>query len=376
MNRFHRRFPSRFGLIAFCAFLPVFLLAPAFARRSMPTFKVGVITRSFLPKPPYNWRHARTHSLLTVIWYPASPSSAEQPQAVGPARAPLFLAGSAAPNAKLVAMPARFPLVVLSHGTGGSAMQMAWLGSYLAAHGYIAAAVNHPGNNALEPYTVQGFSFWWLRATDLSVVIDHMLADPRFGPRIDRTRIGAAGFSLGGYTMMAIGGGITNPQAVIAYCNSSRSHGTCNIHEFPGLVPKAMRLIRTDPEFRAAFSRGDRSYRDPRVRAIFAIAPAIGVAFSPETLAEISIPVEIVVGAADPIAPPADNAVYLARHIQGAELVILPGGVAHYTFLDRCAPAGLKLLPEYCRNAPGVNRLSGHRKVAAMAVQFFGVALR
>jgi len=48
---------------------------------------------------------------------------------------------------------------------------------------------------------------WWERARDLSAVIDGMLSDPTFMPRIDRQRIGAAGFSLGGYTMIAIAQG-------------------------------------------------------------------------------------------------------------------------------------------------------------------------
>lgn len=343
----------------------------AFASPATHTYKVGVAARAFIPNPPYNWRGAHTHALLTTIWYPAAPSSVEKPQLIGPPGSPLFLAGSAAPNAKLAASPSRFPLVLLSHGTGGSGMQLAWLGEYLAAHGYIAAAVNHPGNNALEPYTIEGFTLWWLRAHDLTVALNHLLDDRTFGPHIDRARIGAAGFSLGGYTMMEIAGGVTNQQAVIDYCNSPRSRGTCNIHEFPDLVAKAEDLLKTDSDFAAAFAEGDKSYRDPRVRAVFAIAPALGPAFSPQALAKISIPVQIVVGAADPLAPPADNAEYFARHIRGAKLVILPGGVAHYTFLEPCTPSAAKQLPAYCDNAPGVNRVRVHDQVATMAAQFF-----
>lgn len=254
-------------------------------------------------------------------------------------------------------------------------MQLAWLGEYLAAHGYIAAAVNHPGNNALETYTIQGFTLWWLRAHDLSVVLDKLLGDRTFGPRIDRTRIGAAGFSLGGYTVIEIAGGITSPQAVVDYCNSPRSRGTCNTHEFPDLLQKAEALRKTDPKFATAFAAGDRSYRDPRVRAVFAVAPGLGAAFSPQALAKISIPVEIVAGAADPVAPPPDNAEYLAHHIPGAKLVILPGGVAHYTFLQPCTPAGTKHLRTYCGDAPGVNRVHVHDKVSAMAARFFAAHL-
>lgn len=363
--------------LALAAYALVIALAcqSAFAAPSAASFKIGVATRAFIPNPPYNWRGARTHALLTTIWYPAAPSSVEEPQTIGPPGQPLFLAGSAAPDAKLAASPSRFPLILLSHGTGGAAMQLAWLREYLAAHGYIAAAINHPGNNALEPYTLQGFTLWWLRAHDLTVALDHMLADRTFGPRIDQSRIGAAGFSLGGYTMIEIAGGITNPQAVIDYCNSPRSHGACNIPEFPNLVGEAENLLKTDSQFAAAFVEGDRSYRDPRIRAVFAIAPALGVAFSSQDLAKISIPIEMVVGAADPMAPPADNAEYFGHHIHSAKLVILPGGVAHYTFLEPCTPAAAKQMPAFCDNAPGVNRVRIHDKVAAMAAQFFAAHL-
>jgi predicted dienelactone hydrolase len=362
-----------------CALSLVCVSRPAFATGSSKTFKVGIANRSFVPNGSpngsYDWRAAKTHALLVTVWYPAGASAVERPRTLGPPGAPLFIAGSAASDAEFPQLPRRFPLVLLSHGTGGSAMQLAWLGTYLAAHGYIAAAVNHPGDNSLEPYTLQGFILWWLRARDLSVVLDHLLADPLFGPRIDKGRIGAAGFSLGGYTMIEIAGGVTNPQAVINYCDSPRSHGTCNIHEFPDLAAKAEQLLKTDPSFAAAFARGNQSYRDRRVRAVFAISPALGPAFSPQTLTNISIPVEIVVGAADPIAPPPDNAEYFARHIHHAKITILPGGVAHYTFLDACAPTGKKTMPVYCVDAAGVDRQRVHQQVATMAVRFFEVTL-
>ena len=42
------------------------------------------------------------------------------------------------------------PLVLLSHGTGGSAVMLAWLGETLARAGYVVAAINHHGNTATE----------------------------------------------------------------------------------------------------------------------------------------------------------------------------------------------------------------------------------
>src|SRR5438105_11352005 len=162
------------------------------------TFRVGMTYRSFTPKEPYAWRGSKTHALRTTIWYPAAASAIERPIEI-PGLSSIFILGRAAQNADLADSPARFPVVLLSHGTGGSALSMAWFGEALASHGYVVAGVNHPGNNGAEPYTVEGFSLWWERARDLSSVIDSLLGDATFGARLDAGRIGAAGFSLGGY---------------------------------------------------------------------------------------------------------------------------------------------------------------------------------
>lgn len=147
------------------------------------SYKVGMSFRRFTPKEPYNWRGAKNHALNTVVWYPADPLVLEKPVEI-PGLS-IFELGSAAQGAKVVSKAARLPLVVVSHGTGGSGLRMAWLGEALAAHGYIVAAVNHPGNNAAEPYTVEGFSIWWERARDLSEVVSGMLSDAEFGAHID-----------------------------------------------------------------------------------------------------------------------------------------------------------------------------------------------
>jgi predicted dienelactone hydrolase len=326
-----------------------------------------------VPAEPYCWRGAKTHALVTTVWYPADAKAAEQAQWIGPPDAPLLAAGKAAPGAK----PAqgKFPLIVLSHGTGGSALVMGWLGTVLAAHGYIAAAVNHPGNNALEPYTPAGFSLWWERAKDLSEVIDQMLADPQFRGHVDERRIAAAGFSLGGYTMIALAGGITDRAAYQAFCKSSRADGICKAPpEFPELLTYFARLddvAKDDPEVARSLAHERESHRDSRVRAVFAIAPALGPAFPAEGLAKITIPVRIVAGVDDDNVPVESSAKYLAKQIRGAKLDLLPGGVRHYEFLGTCTALGRERLGAICTDKPGVDRDAVHEKVSAMAVEFF-----
>jgi len=341
-----------------------------------PSFKVGVATRAFTPPEPYNWRRARTHQLLTSIWYPTAPPSLEKPQFIGSPDSPFALAGSAAPDAPLAPKPAKFPLILLSHGTGGSALMMAWLGTALASHGYIAVAVNHPGNNALEDYTIQGFSLWWERARDLSVLIDFLLADPMYGPHIDASHIGAAGFSLGGLTVIEIAGGIGELSRYQDFCNSPRKDGMCvDPIEFPNLLAKTTDLAKTDPEFQAALREGAKSYRDARVHAIFALAPALGPAFSAESLEKISIPTAIIAGTADATVPPDTSAKFFAAYIPGAKLTLFTG-VGHYAFLDTCGDLGRRSRPDLCLDPAGVLRDDIHNQTAALAVSFFSSALK
>ena len=338
---------------------------------------VGFSLRQF-PAPQgqtnddYNWRGSDDQTLSGIVWYPAEDSSGEKDQYIGPPDAPLFYAGRAAKDATLAPAFAKFPLIALSHGTGGSALQMAWLGTYLAARGYIVVAVNHPGNNAVTGYTTLGFIEGWERAKDISTVISDMLADPRFGSKIDPDRIGAAGFSFGGYTMMELAGATTDINRISPGATKQRARAIrlrCRI------CLRSSRQCSSSPMCSSQLKHAGDSYRDPRIRAVFAIAPAVARAFTPASLQKITIPVDIVAGAADPIAPPAENAQFFASNIPGAKVTILPGGVGHYTFLDVGTDAGKKQLPQFFADNPGVDREAVHKQVSEMAADFFNQEL-
>jgi predicted dienelactone hydrolase len=329
---------------------------------------VGFSVRQFTAPEDYNWRGSEERALSVVIWYPAESSAEEKEQAIGDP--PFFYAGRAAKDATMAPSWGTYPLIALSHGTGGSALQMAWLGTYLAARGNIVVAVNHPGNNAVSGYTPEGFVEWWERARDITTVIDAMLADRRFGSKIDRERIAAAGFSLGGYTMMELAGATTNFQGVLDWCEQPGHQTACNPPEMPDLVQK-FEAKKTQPELQQSIKRAGDSYRDRRIKGVFAIAPAVARAFSKEKLQTIAIPVEIVAGSGDDVVPPADNAQFFADNIKGAQLTLLPGDVGHYTFLDVGTELGIKKMPQFFADKPGVDREAVHKQVGDMAADFF-----
>lgn len=312
--------------------------------------------------------------LDVIVWYPATAGTATSPIEVGPPGQSYFTEGEAAPGAPFAASPATLPFVVVSHGTGGTAMDLSWLCAALAAHGYLVASVNHPGNNALEAPTVAGATLWWQRADDLSRVIDGVLADPNFGPRVDPARIGAAGFSLGGLTVLMIAGARADASRLQTYCAHDPATQVCTgeaTPTVPNIEARAKALTASDPAYRAAALANRESHRDPRVKAVFSIAPALGPTILPESLASIDVPVELVAGFGDPVLPVADNAIPDALEIPNAQLTLWPKPVGHYTFLTDCTPLGAQKFAPICTDA-GPGRVAVHRATAELAVAFFG----
>jgi len=354
--------------------LSLIFLATVNVACAQQVFKVGVTTRDFIPAEPYDWRGA-AHALRATIWYPAASEAREQAQWIGPRILPFISAGNAAPDAPPAPGPLR-PLIVLSHGNGGRADQLAWLGAALAAHGLVAVAVNHPGNNALADYTVEGGSLWWLRAVDLGAVIDAMLADKTFGSRIDLARIGAAGHSLGGYTVLTAAGGVSDPSRLQAFCGSPAADASCKPPAPASeMREKMLARLNSDTDFRQRYEKAGNSYRDPRIRAVFAMAPGPGPVLTPESLGQIAIPVALVTGDADEVVPPAAAAETFAKAIPRATLKRFPRA-GHFIFIDSCTMAGRIFFPAFCRDPDGVDRDSVHAETVALALEFFGANLR
>jgi predicted dienelactone hydrolase len=368
------------AILAASLLLTTGAFAQKHARQADAPGKVGIATRIIHPTEHRNWRGAERQELHATIWYPAVDTTKEIPQLVGPPDQPLFQAGSAAPNAEMEPALQKWPTILLSHGTGGSALQMAWLGTALARAGFLAIAVDHPGNNGNEPLTAEGFTLWWERATDLTEVLDGMLKDAEFGPRIEQSAIGVAGFSLGGYTAMELVGAQTDVSVLFDQCRRKPDTVVCHVPEMAHVTPPIKDLDdlldRVRKSSGESLARSGESYRDPRIHAAFAIAPAIAEVFTPDSLHAIRVPVEMVVGDADPIAPAKNNTDYIRANLRGARETVLPGGVSHYTFLDTCTAAGKQRVDVYCRDAAGVDRDAVHTQVSGMAVQFFVRALK
>lgn len=345
----------------------------------MEQYSTGMTSRHYRDPERKSWTDDGPRPIVANIWYPAAPDAPTRPLMIGPKNAPYFHAGSFAMEAPLLEDDPPRPLVLLSHGSGGSVVQLAWLADALVTAGFLVAGVNHHGNTAIQPYVPEGFLYWWHRGLDLSRVIDAVLEDPVFSSQVDAHAVTTAGFSYGGFTGLLLAGGTPTPQQLAEFCESEHADASCGTP--PGLPdPGAIGAIRERMRSLPALGDIDPPYSsmdlmDSRIRAACALSPPLGGAFAPADFRRIEVPTLFVVPERDPLAPKEQNAAYMAGHIPGAELEVLPGSVGHYAFMSEATEAGRESHPQLCRDAPGVDRGELHREVGPRVAAFLRQAV-
>lgn len=306
--------------------------------------------------------------LRITLWYPAAAGAPTRSIDIPP-EAPEFQVGSVAADAPF-ADTLRHPIILLSHGFGGSARIMGWFGLALAEHGFVVVAVDHPGNNGIDRLTKEGAVLWWDRADDLKTALATVLADPKLKDHLDPARVGAAGFSIGGLTALVAGGAKTDPDRMIQFCHEHPADGSCKPQtEFALSMDEAVATLAS-----AAVATERKRARDdhsvPGVKAIFAMAPVVQP-LTPASLRAIREPVVMMAGADDITVPPATHALVAKKLIPGAKVTILPE-VTHYSFLATCSGSAAKEVP-VCRDA--ANQEIAHRLAIRAALALFERAL-
>ncbi|MHC1481113.1 alpha/beta hydrolase family protein [Frateuria aurantia] len=306
-----------------------------------------------------------------TVWYPSVVGVREKSLVIGSPSAPLFVSGSAALNGPV--RQGKLPVLLLSHGNGGSARMMGWFGTALARAGYMVIAVDHPGNNGVDQMTLAGSTLIWERVADLAAALSGVQADSALVPHMDTSRIGVAGFSAGGFTALVAAGARVDLSHYELFCLEHPGDGVCvPQQESPAITFDDRLAAAGSPELAPYIKRADNDHAIAGIRAVFLMAPAMVQALAADQLKHLTQPVSIVLGTDDSVAPPATNGRVAAELIHGSRLVEL-AGVGHYDFLASCTDSGRAKLPRLCGGA--VPRQQTHEKTIDQAIAFFASAM-
>ncbi|MDX2708519.1 alpha/beta hydrolase [Streptomyces sp. PA03-6a] len=216
------------------------------------------------------------------------------------------------------------PLVVVSHGTGGSGGAMEWLVDPLREAGFRVLALDHHGNNFVDGYEPEGFLHVWERPRDVSFALDALTREQPLGP------VGAAGFSVGAHTAVALAGARLDPDVLRAVLSGAVP--VPDIPEFPGVLEAHRKKYPDDPSARGAIDGAGADLSDARVRAVFQVAPGVGGFVTPRSLAAVRVPVGIRWGGADTVNPYDVDTRPYAEHVPTASVRCAGPDVRHDDF--------------------------------------------
>jgi dienelactone hydrolase len=222
------------------------------------------------------------------------------------------------------------PLIVFSHGLGGSRNGYQYLGRYWASHGYASLHVQHIGSdNSLWRGNPFGLTMRLTsaaqdseaiaRAKDVSFALTELLAMPSMAGLLDASRIVAAGHSYGANTTMLLAGAAV-PRKTDA---GNTGHDILNL-------------------------------RDPRIKAAILLSapPFYGYSNPAAILGGIALPTLHITATQDDIVIPGYGSgfedrvnVFNAMGDARKTLVVFTGG-SHSIFTDRMTTGGVELNPK------------------------------
>ncbi|WP_280190097.1 alpha/beta hydrolase family protein [Delftia sp. PS-11] len=257
-------------------------------------------------------------------------------------------------------------LILISHGTGGMELNQHNLATRLASDGYLVAAVRHPGDNWQDRSMITSGRYFSERPRQLTQVLDTLLADPQWGPRIPLERIGAVGHSAGGYSVLALAGAQAEPQRAVRHCSM--------VQDDPGFCALAKdsspaQSSGGQPAYAPGHMAPMELVADHRIRAVVALAP-MAVVFTPESLAAITVPVKLMMAEKDDVLNGKYHGGHVAAHLPGAQTTVVPGA-GHFAFM---ASPGVPLpsaAGDAASNPPGFDRQAFLPELENQVAAFF-----
>jgi predicted dienelactone hydrolase len=291
-----------------------------------------------VPNPP-------SEALRVGIWYPAKAAASEHD--VG------LFTQVVAPDAAVSGVS--HPLIVMSHGNGGSFEGHYDTALALAHAGFVVAAVTHTGDNYKDQSQATNLV---LRPQAIHTLISYMLTGWSGRAAINPDEVGAFGFSSGGFTMLVAVGGVPDLSRVAPYCAGHAETYVC-------------KLLAAHPIPADEHVRDEDWIADPRIKAAVIAAPAIGFTFGKAGLKRVLIPVQLWRAGNDSILPSPDYVEAVRDALARSPEYHVVAGADHFDFLAPCSEPLARIVPQICGERGEFDRAAFHRKFNREVVRFF-----
>ena len=283
------------------------------------------------------------------IWYPSSATAT--PSSIR------TVTQMVAPDAPIDGKS--LPLILISHGTGGSYLSHYDTAQALANAGFIVATVTHTGDN----YADMSRSFLIMeRARHITRMLDYLLSTWNGREQIDAKIIGMFGFSAGGFTTLINIGGQPDMASIAPFCQIHTGDFACQL-----IVRQSAAPVQPLP--------GHDGGKDERIKAAVIAAPALGFTFTAAALKDVQMPIQLWRAANDKVLPQP----WYAEAVRGAlprppEYHVVENA-GHFDFLAPCNAFLAEKAPEICSSAPGFDRSAFHSVFNQELVRFFQQSL-
>jgi predicted dienelactone hydrolase len=288
-------------------------------------------------------------TLAVAVWYPSSDKAASEP--LGPFRQVVAANGQVSGES--------LPLILISHGSGGSLASHYDTAVALADAGFVVAAVTHTGDSYMDQSYAGNRKDLTDRPRQIIVVLNYMLTDWQYHNRVDRARVGMFGFSLGGFTTLVVSGGTPDLGRMTELCTTRPSAPECQfVRERHG---DQLSPVAEKPGWG----------QDRRVKAAVVAAPAVSYLFGPGSLKQVSIPLQLWRASDDEMVPDEWNTALVRKELPVAPEEHVVPRAGHYVFLAPCSETLAKQAPQICADAAGFDRAAFHRAFNQEIVTFF-----
>lgn len=290
----------------------------------------------------------------------------------------IYLPESPAFSAKSQPLPdgtkqggARRPAVVISHGLGSDRSTYAYLAQFLAAHGFAVINVEHPGSSANQlnalisgrTNQVVPDEEFINRPLLISQVLDSLANQAPFDKNLDTidfNNVGVIGQSFGGYTAFAVAG---------APLNLALLRSTCP----PEFSIDISLLLQCQATEIASPNQANLNFKDPRIKAVVAINPITSAVFGPESLGQVDVPVLMIAGSADTVAPALPEQILPFTWLTKRDRYLLVmEGATHFSTIGITGNETFDLPSAIVGPAPAI----AQRYTQAMSLAFLGVYLK